>query len=95
MRVTAVLEDWEVIDSGQSVNYSQELGHGSYGSVYKGKYVLGDCSEIDVAVKRIDKENINLLESEILAKVGSHRNVLGFYCSKKKRKTAVNSGSSN
>ena len=40
MRVTAVLEDWEVIDSGLSVNYSKELGHGSYGSVYKGKYVL-------------------------------------------------------
>ena len=95
MRVTAVLEDWEVIDSELRVNYSEELGNGSYGSVYKGKYVLGDCSEIDVAVKRIDKENINLLESEILAKVGSHRNVLGFYCSKKKRKTAVNSGSSN
>ena len=92
----AVLEDLEVIDSELRVNFSEELGSGGYGSVYKGKYVLpsnsstllrwfgGRKSKIVVAVKRIDPKNVKL-EDEILAKVGNHRNVLHFYCAKKKR----------
>ena len=92
----AVLEDWEAIDSELRVNFSEELGRGGYGSVYKGEYVLpsnsstllrwfgGRKNKIDVAVKRIDPKNVKL-EDEILAKVGNHRNVLNFYCAKKKR----------
>ena len=78
-------EDWEVIDEDLKFNMKAELGSGSFGTVYKGKYVLvGTDKEIDVAVKRIDPERVKL-EDEILAKVGTHRNVLNFYCAKKKR----------
>ena len=87
--------DWELIDSELRVNFSEELGSGGYGSVYKGEYVLpsnsstllrlfGGGKKIDVAVKRIDPKNVKL-EDEILAKVGNHRNVLHFYCAKEIR----------
>ena len=90
--------DWDAIDSELRVNYSEELGSGGYGSVYKGEYVLpsnsssllrwfgGRKSKIVVAVKRIDPIRVKkLLEDEILAKVGNHRNVLHFYCAKENR----------
>ena len=82
----AAAEKWEVIEEGTlKYNANDELGRGGFGTVYKGKYVLVEIGkEIDVAVKRIDPKNVKL-EDEILAKVGNHRNVLNFYCAKKKR----------
>ena len=78
-------EDWQVIEEGTlKYNKNGELGSGGFGTVYKGKYVLVEIDkEIDVAVKKIDKERVKLLvEDEILAKVRNHRNVLYFYCAK-------------
>ena len=77
-------EDWQVIEEGTlKYNKNHQLGRGGFGTVYKGKYVLVEIEkEIDVAVKRIDVERVELLEDEILAKVRNHRNVLYFYCAK-------------
>ena len=82
--ISAAAAEWEEIDKELKYNKNNKLGSGSYGTVYKGKFVLvGSGNKIDVAVKRIDPERVKL-DDEILAKVGKHRNVLHFYCAKEK-----------
>ena len=79
-------EKWEKVDEELKFNENNELGHGGYGTVYKGKYVLEGSAgnEIDVAVKRIDPKQVKF-EDEILAKIrNQHQNVLHFYCAKDK-----------
>ena len=82
------------IDDELSVYYSEKLGNFSYGPVYEGKYVLHESSislsqlflgigeKIEVAVKEIIKESVDLLDGEILIEVRNHKNVLRFYCVK-------------
>ena len=83
--ISAAAAEWEEIDKELKYNKNNKLGSGSYGTVYKGKFVLvGRSNEIDVAVKRIDPERVKL-EDEILAKIkNQHQNVLHFYCAKDK-----------
>lgn len=56
-----------------SFNRSHRLGNGSYGSVYKGIF------QIDVAVKRIDKNDFKEMETIVMEKIEPHPNVLQYY----------------
>lgn len=96
--MSSAASDWVVIDDELSVNYSEKLGNCSYGPVYEGKYVLPESSislsepflgigeKIEVAVKEIIKESVNLLDDELLKKIRNHQNVLRFYCAKENRR---------
>ena len=90
----AAAEKWEEIDEELKFNANDELGRGSYGRVFRGKYVLpsnnssflrnfGGRKIIDVAVKIVDKERVEF-EDEILGRVRNHPNVLNFYCAKER-----------
>ena len=64
------------------------LGRGSYGPVFRGKFLTESASDYDhnsssitteAAVKRVDK-SATLVEIEILSKVNrQHENVINFY----------------
>ena len=58
-----------------SFNREDVLGKGSYGIVYQGKYK----DTIDVAIKRIVKEEFNKFEEEIFLRIGNHPNIVRFY----------------
>ena len=73
--ISAASAEWEEIDEELKYNKNGKLGSGSYGTVYKGEYVLpnnssrlssllrwfaGGGNKIDVAVKRIDPERVKL-----------------------------------
>ena len=58
-----------------SFNREDVLGKGSYGFVYRGKYK----DLIDVAIKRIVKEEFNKFEEEIFLRIGNHPNILHHY----------------
>jgi hypothetical protein len=56
------------------------LGRGSYGSVYKGKLVQDFGEEIDVAIKRIEKQNVSEFEKVIMDNIEPHPNILQHHC---------------
>lgn len=59
-----------------TVYLNQLLGEGSYGKVFQGLFE----NKVKVAVKRIDKAKIELIESDILRKVDNHEYIVRYYC---------------
>jgi serine/threonine protein kinase len=65
-----------------SFNRTDFIGKGSYGQVYRGKFVpTGSDVAIDVAVKRILRTTAESnFEQIIMEHVETHPNVLCYYC---------------
>ena len=57
-------------------NREDVLGHGSFGHVYRGKFK----GEIDVAIKRIVKFEVNKFERDFMPTIENHPNIIHFFC---------------
>ena len=58
-----------------SFNRQDELGGGAFGKVFQGKF----RDTIDVAIKRILKEEVNTFEVEIFLGIEKHPNIVRYY----------------
>jgi serine/threonine-protein kinase/endoribonuclease IRE1 len=60
-----------------SFSRNDVMGSGSFGTVYKGKFM----GTIDVAIKRILREKVtSQVETVVMTQIKSHPNVLRYFC---------------
>ena len=81
----AIVETSEQIKRVGRLSYNRfkdRIGGGSFGNVFKGKFLIDESSrkEINVAIKRIDKQNESEFEKVIMKTIEPHPNILKYYC---------------